>query len=136
MTKSFAKYILVTGASLGMLSLIVSSDAKVSSFDHAAFADASHPKLIALDTPDPEESTPTILPYNFQDQSTGDPLNYPNSGGLMLNNPSNVNTNVDYDPTTGEYNINQTMGGMNYRPPTYMDSEEYQRCYHQKYDRR
>ena len=127
MTKSFAKYILVAGASLGMLSLIVSSDAKVSSFDHAAFADASHPVLVALDTPDPEESTPVILPYNFQDQSTGDPLNYPNSGGLMLNNPSNVNTNVDYDPTTGEYNINQTMGGMNYRPPTYMDSEEYQK---------
>ena len=44
----------------------------------------------------------------------------------MLNNPSNIQTNVEYDPVTGQYNMNQTMGGLNYRPPTYMESEEYQ----------
>lgn len=125
MTKSITKYILVTGASLGMLSLIVNSDATISSLDHAQMADANKP-YIAIDTPEDPE-TPITLPYNFNDESTGDPLNYPNSGGLMLNNPSNVNTNVDYDPTTGQYNVNQTMGGMNYRPPTYLDSEEYQK---------
>ena len=125
MAKPFAKYILVAGASLGMLSLIVSSDAKVSSFKHVSDAEESLPK-IAIDTPI-EEDSPIILPYNFQDQSNNDPLNYPNAGGLMLNNPSNINTNVDYDPTTGQYNINQTMGGMNYRPPTYLESEEYQK---------
>ena len=64
--------------------------------------------------------------FIFADQSANDPLNYPNSGGLMLNNPSNVNTNVEYDPTSGNFNIDQKMGGANYRPPTYMDSEEYQ----------
>lgn len=124
MTKSITKYILVTGASLGMLSLIVSSDAKISSLDHAEIADANK-AYIAIDTPEDPDS-PVILPYNFNDQSTGDPLNYPNSGGLMLNNPSNINTNVEYDPTTGQYNVNQTMGGMDYRPPTYLDAEEYQ----------
>lgn len=111
--------------SAALLSLIVGSDAKVSSFHHAeGIDDEQNP--VAIDTPITEETTPIILPYSFQDQSTGDPLNYPNSGGLMLNNPSNVNTNVEYDPTTGNYNINQTIGGMNYRPPTYMESEEYQ----------
>ncbi len=108
-----------------MLSLIVTSNAKMSSFIHADIADANQP-IIAIDTPE-DPNTPIILPYNFNDESTGDPLNYPNGGGLMLNNPSNVNTNVDYDPTTGQYNVNQTMGGMNYRPPTYLDSEEYQK---------
>ena len=121
MTKSITKYILFTGASLGMLSLIVSSNAKVTSFDHSELAESNQP-FIALDTPD----TPIVLPFNFEDQSTGDPLNYPNSGGLMLNTPSNVNTGVEYDPITGQYNVTQTMGGMNYRPPTYLESEEYQ----------
>jgi len=114
--RSILKYTAVAGASATLLSVIVSSNASVSSYNHAANAN----RTIELDTPE------VNLPYNFNDQSTGDPLNYPNSGGLMLNNPSNINTNVEYDPTTGNYNINQTMGGMNYRPPTYMESEEYQ----------
>ena len=88
-----------------MLSLIVSSDAKVGLTDHAERADANQP-YVAVDTPEDPDS-PVTLPYNFNDQSTGDPLNYPNGGGLMLNNPSNVNTNVDYDPVTGQYNVNQ-----------------------------
>jgi len=95
----------------------------VSSFSHAAAIDAYEP-IVEIDTP--QTNTPVILPYNFQDQSTGDPLNYPNSGGLMLNTPSNVKTQVDYDPSTGNYDINQKIGGANYRPPTYMESEEYQ----------
>lgn len=101
------------------MSVIVSSDAKHSSYKHYETNNIITP-TIAIDTPDVD------LPYNFQDQSTGDPLNYPNGGGLMLNNPSNINTSVEYDPTSGNYNINQTMGGINYRPPTYMDSDEYQ----------
>lgn len=126
LTKSFSKYIVFGGVSLGLLSMIVGSDAKRSSFNHAASADEKQ-LLVAIDTPETDDSeTPLILPYNFNDQSTGDPLNYPNGGGLMLNNPSNINTNVEYDPTTGNYLINQTMGGLNYRPPTYMESEEYQ----------
>lgn len=122
MTGSFAKYFVVGGVSLGLLSLIVGSDAKVSSYNHASDADP----YIALDTPETDD-TPIILPYNYEDESTGDPLNYPNGGGLGLGNPSNINTNVEYDPTTGNYIITQTMGGLNYRPPTYMDSEEYQK---------
>ncbi len=113
------------GASIGMLSLIVSSNATMSPLGHAETADENQ-AYVAIDTPEDPDS-PITLPYNFNDQSTGDPLNYPNSGGLLLNNPSNVNTNVEYDPVTGQYNVNQTMGGMNYRPPTYLESEEYQK---------
>jgi hypothetical protein len=125
MSKGVAKYIVVGGLSVGLLSLIVSSNAKVSSFNHAAIIDANEP-IVAIDTPHNGNGAPVQLPYNFHDQSTGDPLNYPNSGGLMLNTPSNVNTSVDYDPSTGNYDINQKMGNNDFRPPTYMDAEEYQ----------
>jgi cell surface protein SprA len=104
-----------------MLSMIVSSNAGMST--HRQHFENDAPQKIALDTP---VTPPPDLPYNFNDQSTGDPLNYPNSGGLMLENPSNINTNVEYDPVTGNYNVSQTMGGMQYRPPTYLEGEEYQ----------
>ena len=130
MSLKISKYIFVAGVSAGLLSMIVGTNAKVGSYHHAALSDVSDiPNLpmMAVDTPTtPDNSTPVILPYPYTDQSTGDPLNYPNGGGLMLNNPSNVNTNVEYDPTSGNYNINQKMGGLDYRPPTYMDNEEYQ----------
>lgn len=118
MSSTALKYITVAGISVSLMSLIVSSNAKLSNYN--SFENANKNIAVAIDSPD------VNLPYNFTDQSTGDPLNYPNSGGLMLNNPSNINTSVEYDPSSGNYNINQTMGGMNYRPPTYMDSEEYQ----------
>ena len=121
MTKSIAKYIVVGFASVGLLSFIFSSNAKVSTINHALEVD-DYETTIAVDTP----ITPVTLPYNFNDQSTGDPLNYPNGGSFMLNNPSNIHTTVDYDPRTGNYNLNQTMGTMNYRPPTYLETEEYQ----------
>ena len=119
MTKALSKYLFVGGLSAGLLTLIVGSDAKVSSYNHAERTYADETAVVA-DTPE------VTLPYGFDDESTGDPLNYPNSGGLKLNEPSNVKTNVEYDPSTGFYNINQSMGGMNYRPPTYMESDEYQ----------
>ncbi len=121
MTKSIAKYIVAGLASFGLLTFIVSSDAKVSPYNHAENLDTYDP-IVVVDTP----ITPITLHYNFQDQSNNDPLTYPNGGGLMLNNPSNIHTSVDYDPVSGNYIMNQTMGGLNYRPPTYMESEEYQ----------
>ncbi len=119
MTKSFTKYIVVGCASVGLLTMIVSSDAKVTKLNHAKTADAYDP-FIAVDTPT------THLHYNFDDESNGDPLNNPNGGGLRLNNPSNIKTTVTYDPVTGQYEMDQKMGNVDYRPPTYMDSEEYQ----------
>lgn len=131
MANSFTKYLFVGGVSTALLSLIVGSNAKVSSYSHVAKADWKTPatETFVIDTPSTHNSgggKSDSLHYNFHDQSTGDPLNYPNSGGLKLNDPSNINTNVEYDPATGNYNITQTMGGINYRPPIYMDNNEYQ----------
>ncbi|MEZ4721995.1 MAG: cell surface protein SprA [Flavobacteriales bacterium] len=39
--------------------------------------------------------------------------------------PSSVETEVEYDPETGNYNYKQSMGGLNYSPPAYMSFDEY-----------
>src|SRR6185312_16565195 len=76
----------------------------------------------AVDSP-PQE--PTTLPYPFTDQSgNGQPLYQPD-GGLLLSNPSNIRTDVIYNPQTGKYDIYQKIGNMNYRMPTEMDSDQF-----------
>lgn len=120
MAKTVTRNIAVVGISAALLSVIVGSEAKESAHRYAAQTAILQ---TVIDTP----ITDPKLPYPYTDQSAQDPLNYPNSGGLLLNNPSNVNTEVEYDPATGNYNISQKMGDMNYRPPTYMDKEEYER---------
>ena len=65
------------------------------------------------------------LPYPLED--TYDPTPTDNDNGLYLNDPDNIKTDVDYNPETDEYYINQKVGeGMDYRPPTYMSFDEYQ----------
>ena len=64
-----------------------------------------------------------FLYYPFEDNS--------NMGGMgednlmYLNNPSNIESNIEYDPETGQYNITQTIGDEDYRNPSYMTFEEY-----------
>jgi len=47
------------------------------------------------------------------------------TGPMGLPDPSNLNTNVVYNPETGMYEIYQTIGGIQYRYPTAMTLEEY-----------
>jgi cell surface protein SprA len=39
--------------------------------------------------------------------------------------PSNVETEIEYDPESGNYNYKQSMGKLNYRPPSYLSFDEY-----------
>ncbi len=117
MSKSIIKYTVVIGVSAALLSLIVGSEAKESPFSHVGSIDEP---LMAIDTP------VVKLKYPYEDKSVSDPLTTPNSGGLKLNEPSNVKTKVEYNPVTGQYEIVQKIGDMNYRPPTYLDKDEYQ----------
>ncbi|HTA83800.1 MAG TPA: cell surface protein SprA [Bacteroidia bacterium] len=86
----------------------------------------------AVDTP-PQNNTPAPdLPYPFTDQSgNGQPLYNPD-GGLMLSNPSNIKTDVIYNPVTGKYEIYQRIGNMDYRIPTEMDSDQFMEYMNQK----
>ncbi len=73
----------------------------------------------------PVDSPTKPLPYNFSDNNGIEPI-YDDKSGLYLTNPSNIKTNVEYDPKDGKYNIQQKMGNYRYRPDTYLDLEEYQ----------
>jgi cell surface protein SprA len=66
------------------------------------------------------------LPYPFTDQSGEvNPL-YAPDGGMMLTNPSNIKTDVEYNTNNGQYDIYQTIGNSDYRVPTEMDSDQYE----------
>lgn len=65
------------------------------------------------------------LPYPIPD--TYDPTPTGNNNGLYLSDPDNIQTEVDYDPETGDYNIEQNVGeDIQYRPPSYMGFDEFQ----------
>ena len=89
------------------------------------------PTPVPAPTPDPvpAQLPPAVeapkLKYPFKDQSLMDPLNFPNDGGLKLKDPSNLKKDVQFSPSTGNYEITEKIGTLDYRPPTYMTPEEY-----------
>ncbi len=78
-------------------------------------------KITSLQVDTPQ----TQLPYNFKDNNGGQPQ-FDDKSKLYLNTPSNVKTDVTYDPKTGNYDVSQKMGDIKYRPDTYIESEDYQ----------
>jgi len=48
------------------------------------------------------------------------------TGGLYLRPPSNINTQVEYDPESNEYYFQNKIGDIDYRNPSYMSFDEYQ----------
>jgi len=80
---------------------------------------------LVVDTPPETNNEPLNLPFPFTDQSgNGMPLYVPD-GGFMLSNPSNLKTEIEYNPKTGKYEIYQKIGGIDYRMPTEMDSDQF-----------
>ncbi len=72
-----------------------------------------------------KDSDSLHLPYPFHDESYLDPVNQDHNGGLFLNPPSNVQNSVTYDPDSNIFNVTQSMGGLQYHPPSYMTFDEY-----------
>lgn len=71
------------------------------------------------------DSDTTQLRYPFHDRY-GD--SYSESGGkspMYGTDPSNIKTDVKYDPDNNRYNINENMGSLFYRNPSYMTFEEF-----------
>ena len=64
------------------------------------------------------------LPYPPEDEKfpyTGQE----NTNPLFLKLPSNIESDVEYDPETGQYILKHKMGELDYREPTYMSLDEY-----------
>ncbi|TAL59113.1 MAG: cell surface protein SprA, partial [Bacteroidetes bacterium] len=69
--------------------------------------------------------TPPDLKYRMRDESHGLPYFNDYNGGLYLSDPSNMKTDLSYDPDSNQFNVTQKMGNVNYRPPIYMTQDEY-----------
>lgn len=80
------------------------------------------------DAPDPDttakspDSPKLIFPIY---DHFGDPVLEGNPSSIDLNDPSNVDKTVEYDPVENKYYITEKIGDQFYRNPTYMTLEEY-----------
>jgi cell surface protein SprA len=60
-------------------------------------------------------------------EDTGIPWESRQRSPLYLDNPSNINSSVIYDPVKNEYIIYQKVGAFNYRTPVHMNPEEFRK---------
>jgi cell surface protein SprA len=77
--------------------------------------------------PVPPDSVPpdsTKLIYPFTDEEN--PYTEPPENGLYLKDPSNIKTEVQYDPHSNEYEFTRKIGVINYRNPSSLPFGEYQ----------
>ena len=77
------------------------------------------------DTIEPDTTSPINLIFPFKDN---DELLYipTDTHGLYMGSPSNLQTEIEYDPETNQYLFQNKIGDLNYRNPTYMSFDEYQ----------
>ena len=74
-----------------------------------------------LDSGDSDEVKLKYPISNSPATATGD-----ESSKMDLGDPSNIKSEVKYNPATGKYEVSQKMGDrINYKPPTYLDFDEY-----------
>ena len=118
-------FVLVTSASAGLLGLVTNSEQGSSRSSEMNYSYSVPKHVLPPDSPEVEEPEEIDLPFSFKDNNGATPLLNPKSK-LYLENPENVKTNINYDPKTGQYDIEQKIGDMDYRPETYMNLKEFQ----------
>ncbi|MGQ8337343.1 T9SS outer membrane translocon Sov/SprA [Sunxiuqinia sp. A32] len=69
--------------------------------------------------------TTGVLPYPFKDEKAFEYPDSKDSSVLFLDKPSNVKTEIEYDPVTGEYIFYEKIGDFNYRLPKTMSLQEF-----------
>ena len=90
------------------------------------FQNAAQPQASYSDVNDSIEiDTTGVLPYPFEDAPVFGAPETKDSSQLFLGRPSNIETEVEYDPETGEYIIYEKIGNLNYRLPKTMSLQEY-----------
>ena len=66
-----------------------------------------------------------VLPYPFKGEGEFEYPGSKDSSDLFLHKPSNIKTQVEYDPETGEYIFYEKVGDLNYRLPKTMSLKDY-----------
>jgi cell surface protein SprA len=71
------------------------------------------------------DSDTTSLPFPFTDRYGDQYGPYQTPRDLFLHDPSNVKQTIEYDPKEGVYNIEERMGNLFYRNPSYLTFDEF-----------
>ncbi|MFD3003385.1 cell surface protein SprA [Pontibacter toksunensis] len=81
---------------------------------------------VKTDTSKVEQYIPSRRPTFVPSDRYGNPFGARSSSSpLLLGQPSNLQLNVELDDSLGLYNITETLGDVNYRPPSSMSLREY-----------
>lgn len=84
-----------------------------------------YPKITYQIMPlDSGDSDKLDMRYPIKDSEGIDPEGG-ESGAVNMKDPANLKTEVKYNPETGKYELTQKIGNIDYRPPSYMDFDEY-----------
>ena len=120
MAKGIIKFLIIGSTSVALMGVVVSSKAKTDPLTkpHYFYDNAD----LAVDSPIVNKDD---LPFKFNDNNGVQPI-YDDKSGLYLENPSNIKTETNYNPQTGNYDITQKIGDMDYRPESYVEFEDYQ----------
>lgn len=82
----------------------------------------SIPNLIG----DTIEGDTNKLPFNFNDNGNYDAFENKHNSPLYLDNPSNIKSEVVYDPITNQYHFKEKIGDIDYRTPVTLSFDDYQ----------
>lgn len=119
MVKGIVKFLVVSSVSVGLMSVVIGSKAK------NAPLSKPHHLIENVLPPDSPGVTKDDLHFKFNDNNGSQPI-YDDKSGLYLSNPSNIKTETVYNPQTGNYDVTQKIGDMDYRPETYVEFQDYQ----------
>lgn len=122
MVKGALKFIVISSVTVGLMSVVVGSKAKNAPLSKPHYFYDNQQIITPPDTP---VVTKEDLPFKFNDNNGGQP-NFDDKSGLYLSNPSNITTTTEYNTQTGNYDIKQKIGDMDYRPETYVEFQDYQ----------
>ena len=84
--------------------------------------------------PESPSSPPDSIIYPIEDRD-GDFISNPQHNPFDLDDPPDIEKEVEYDPETGTYIITETIGGVPYRTPTHMTFDEYWEYRNQQIER-
>lgn len=116
--KGVLNFLVFGATSAALMGVVFKSNANRNLFK-PVYDISGKPAPLVVDTPE------TDLPYKFEDNKGNEPI-YDDKHKLYLENPSNVKTDIQYNPTTGNYDVTQKIGSLDYRPDTYIDAQDYQ----------
>jgi len=125
--KKLVKFGFAAGLALPVMGMVFGTSPQINS--DSFFDNPTAPVVV---DPDTGKKDTVPLPYPWQDNLTDPFSNPPSQSPMYMGDPSNITTDVTYDPEENQYNINEKMGDRFYRNPTYLTFDEFIRSEYSK----